>query len=80
MNFFCFPMNIKVMFRDVWVAQSVKRPTSAQVMILRLVSSSPTVGSVLTAQNLQPALDSLSPSLFAPPLLMFCLSMSLKNK
>ena len=62
--------------RGVWVAQSVKRPTSAQVMISQSVSSSPVSGSVLTAQNLEPALDSVSLSLFAPPLLMLCL----KNK
>ena len=39
-----------------WVAQLVKRPTLAQVMISWLVSSSPTLGSVLTAQSLEPAL------------------------
>ena len=46
-----------------WVAQSVKHPTSAQVMILRFVSSSPASGSVLTARRLEPASDSVSPSL-----------------
>ena len=46
-----------------WVAQSVKRLTSAQVMILRSVSSSPASGSVLTAQSLEPVSDSVSPSL-----------------
>ena len=45
------------------VAQSVELPTSAQVMILRFVSSSPASGSVLTAQSLEPASDSVSPSL-----------------
>ena len=50
-----------------WVAQSVKRPASAQVMISRLVSSSPASGSVLTALSPEPALDSVSPSLSAPP-------------
>ena len=49
--------------RGAWVAQSVKRPTSAQVMISQLVSSSPTSGSVLTAQSLEPVSDSVSPSL-----------------
>ena len=39
------------------------RLTSAQVMISRFVSSSTTSGSVLTAQSLVPALDSVSPSL-----------------
>ena len=45
------------------MVQSVKRPTSAQVMISQLMSSSPTSGSVLTAQSLEPASDSVSPSL-----------------
>ena len=65
-----------------WVTQSIKRPTSAQVMILRFMSSSPALGSALTAQSLEPASDSVSPSLFAPPPLVLCLSMflSLKNK
>ena len=61
-----------------WVAQSVKRPTSAQVVISRFVSSSPALGSVLTAQSLEPASDSVSPSFSGPPLLMFCLSLSQK--
>ena len=65
-----------------WVAQSVKPPTSAQVTISRFESSNPTSGSVLTAWSPEPALDSMSPSLSAPPLLTFCLSvsLSLKNK
>ena len=49
------------------MAQSVKHLTSAQVMISQFVSLSPTSGSVLTAQSLEPALDSVSPSLSAPP-------------
>ena len=57
-----------------WVAQSVKHLTLTQVMISRSVSSSPASGSVLTAQSLEPASDSLSPSLSAPPPLMLCLS------
>ena len=61
-----------------WVAPSVKRPTSAQVMISRSVGSSPVWGSVLTAQSLEPASDSVSPSLSAPPLLILCLSFSQK--
>ena len=51
------------MSRGAWVAQSVKRPTSAQVMISRSVSSSPASGSVLTAQSLEPVSDSVSSSL-----------------
>ena len=38
-----------------WGAQSVKRPTSAQVMISRFMGSSPVLGSVLMAQGLEPA-------------------------
>ena len=56
------------------MAQSVEHPTSAQVMISQLVSLSPVLGSVLTAQSLEPALDSVSPSLSAPPLLVLSLS------
>ena len=47
------------------MAQSVKHPTLAQVMISQSVSSSPGLGSVLTAQSLEPASDSVSPSLSA---------------
>ena len=46
-----------------WVARSVKRSTSAQVIISRSVSLSPESGSVLTAQSLEPVSDSVSPSL-----------------
>ena len=53
--------------RGTWVAQLVKCLTSAQVMILRSVSSSPASGSVLTAQTLEPASDSVSPSLSSLP-------------
>ena len=63
-----------------WVAQSVKHPALAQVMISQLLSSSPTSGTVLTARILEPASDSVSPSLSAPLLLTLCLSLSLKNK
>ena len=59
------------------VAQSVKPPTSAQVMISWSVSLSPTSGSVLTAQSLEPASDSVSLSRSGPPPLMLCLSLSL---
>ena len=61
-----------------WVAQSVGRPTSAQVMISRSVSSSPASGSVLTAQSLEPVSDSGSPSLSDLPPFMLCLSLSQK--
>ena len=46
----------------------------AQVMILWFVGLSPAAGSVLTAQSLEPASDSVSPSLSAPPPLVLCLS------
>ena len=53
------------------MAQSVERPTSAQVMISQFVRWSPTSGSVLTAQSLEPVSDSLSPP--PPPLPLPCL-------
>ena len=56
------------------MAQSVERLTSAQVMISQSVSLSPTLGSVLTARSLEPASDSVSPSLSAPSLLALSLS------
>ena len=62
------------------VAQSVKRPTSVQVMISWSMSLSPTSGSVLTARSLEPVSDSASPSLSDSPPLMLCLSLSLKNE
>ena len=53
----------KVTTRGAWVAQSVKRLTSAQVTISQFVGSRSASGSVLTAQKLEPALDSVFPSL-----------------
>ena len=61
-----------------WVAHLVKCPTLAQVMISQLVGSSPVSGSVPTAWSLEPASDSVSPSLSAPPPLTFCYSLSQK--
>ena len=58
------------------MAQLVECLTSAQVMISQFIVSS-TV-SVLTAQSLEPALDSVSPSVSVPPLLT--LYLSLKDK
>ena len=63
-----------------WVAQSVKCLTSAQVMISQFVGSTQASGSVLAARSLEPASDSVSPSLSAPPLLMLCLCLSTINK
>ena len=59
---------------DAWGAQSFEHLTLAQVMISRFVGSSPASGSVLMAQSLEPASDSVSPSLSAPPLLALSLS------
>ena len=65
--------------RGTWVAQSVKSLTSAQIMISQFVSSSPVSGSVLTAQSLEPALDSMSPSVSLLLLLLRALSLSLRK-
>ena len=56
------------------MAQSVERPTSAQVMISQSVSSSPPLGSVLTTWSLDPASDSVSPSLCPFPTHVLSLS------
>ena len=59
------------------MVQSVEHLTLAHVTISRFVGSSPTSGSVLTARSLEPALDSVSPSLSVSPLahaLSRCLS------
>ena len=60
------------------MAQLVKRLTLAQVVISWFMSLSLKLGSVLTAQSLEPVSDSVSPSLSAPPLFMLCLSLSQK--
>ena len=75
----CYFFHFKKISRGAWVAWSVKRPTSAQVMISRSVGLSHVSGSVLTAQSLEPVSDSVSPSLSAPPLFMLCLSLSQKQ-
>ena len=60
-----------------WLSQLGIRLTSAQVMISQFVGSSPTSGSVLTAQSLEPASDSVSPSLCpSPARALFYLSLS----
>ena len=61
------------------MAQLIERPTSAPVMISQFVSSSPVLGSVLTAWSLEPALDSVSLPLSTPPLLTLCVFLSLNN-
>ena len=55
-------------------AQSVKCPTLAQVMISWFMSLSPVSGSVLTVWSLEPASDSVSPSVSAPSPLVLTLS------
>ena len=68
---------LKIKFHwGAWVAQSVKCPTSAQVMILWFVNSSPVLGSVLTGQSLEPASGSVS--LFLRPSPAHALSVSQK--
>ena len=61
----------KYNYRGTRVAQFVGHLTLAQVMILLFMSSSSVSGSVLTAQSLEPASDSVSPSLSSalPPLM-----------
>ena len=65
--------------RGAWVTQSVNHLTSAQVTSSWFMSSSPTLGSVLTAQSLEPASDSVSPSLSLPRLCSGSVSLSLKK-
>ena len=60
------------------MAQAVKRPTSAQVMISRLMSLNPESVFVLTAQSLELASDSVSLSLYPSPADV-CLSLSKIN-
>ena len=67
-------------FWGTWVAHSVEHLTSAQVMISGFVGSSSVSGSALTAQSLEPASDSVSSSLSAPPPLTLCLCLSKINK
>ena len=66
--------------RGACMAQSVKRPTSVQVMISRFVGSSPALGSVLTAQSLEPASQSVSPSLCPSPIHAVSLSLKKMNE
>ena len=74
-----FHLTLKTDALGTWVAQLVKRPTLAQIMIFQFVSLSPASGSVLTAQSLEPASDSESPSLSTLLLLVLCLSLPLKK-
>ena len=63
-----------------WEAQSVTHPTLAQVMISQFVSLRPALGSVLTAQSLKNASDSVSHSFLAPPRLVLSLCLPKINK
>ena len=63
------------------MAQLVTRPTSAQVVISQFVGSSPASDSGPTAPSPEPAWDSVSPPLSAPPPAdTLSLSLTLKNK
>ena len=53
-----FPLHKIAPLWGAWVAQSVECPTSAQVMISRLVGLSPASGFVLTARSLRQILCS----------------------
>ena len=55
----------------------VERPTLARLMISWFTCSGPSPGSMLTAQSLEPASDSVSPSLSSSPLLTRSLSLTL---
>ena len=75
----CEEVYQKSYLKGAWMVQLVKHPTSAQVMISQFVGSSHVLGSVLTAQSLVPALDSVSLSLCPSPLtraLSFSLSLT----
>ena len=61
------------------MAQPIEHPTSARVMVSWSVGSCPALGSVLTAQSVEPASDSVSPSLSAPLPLVLRLSLSLSK-
>ena len=61
-----------------WVAQSVECLTEAQVMTSQFMASSPVLDSVLTAQSLEPASDSVSLSLCPSPTCALSVSVSLK--
>ena len=61
------------------MAQSVERLTLAQVVISRFMSLSPVSGSVLTAQSLVPASESVSSSFSIPPLFVLSLCLSKMN-
>ena len=60
-------LGLKIKFRrGAWVALSVTRLDLSSGHDLMVCSSSPTSGSVLTAQSLEPVSDSVSPSVSLP--------------
>ena len=61
------------------MAQLVKHLTLAQVVMWQFVGSSPASGSVLTAQSLEPASDSVSSRLCPSPTPAQALSVSNLN-
>ena len=67
---------LKLTVRGAWVTQARKPLTSAQVMISGLVSSSPGLASVPTAQSLEPGLPL---SLTVPRLCARTLSLKYKR-
>ena len=73
-------MSLERAARGTWVAQLVGCPISAEVVISQFVGSSPASGPVLTDQSLEPASNSVPPSLSAPPPLALCLYLSKMNK
>ena len=74
------PLSLSLI-RGSWVAQTVRRPTLAQVMISQSVSSSPASGSVLTAQPGACFRFCVSLSLCPSPLMLcLCFCLSLKSK
>ena len=63
-----------------WVAQSAERPTSAQVMVLQFVGSSPSLGSVLTSCSEPGACFGFCVSLSLSPSSAHALSLLLSQK
>ena len=61
---------------DAWVAQSVKHPTLGFGSGLNLMAGGIKPRTGLCADSTDPASDSLSPSLFVPPIFMHTLSLS----
>ena len=67
------------MDRGPWMARSAECLTLVQVMISQFVGSSPASSSELAVQSMEPASDSVPPSLSVPPPLVLFLSLSLSK-